>query len=293
MYSNYKVKVFIFAGRQQTMSLLMRQLRDPIIDEIVIAKNTFNQSDLHYLDSLQQSYPTVRYIDLPVPIKRDRHNAWKWLYQFMEEDDTIWFKIDDDVIYIEPRYFTKTCKFKVEHPEYLLVFPMIVNNPFCNTLRKDAPLGDDKMSMWDRMYAGFYSEDIGRMVHKEFLRRPFDHTYKIPNKVIGPDHVYFANRIHPHMVSNMVDWSYAERIAINAICFMGSDFTRLHVCEKIKQCYSDELWLTYNAFDHTSQRHCVYGDTLVSHFAFSGQGNLRQDNDILNKYRKLIDERYK
>jgi hypothetical protein len=292
MYSNYKVKVFIFAGRQQTMTLLMSQLRDPVIDEIIIAKNTMNKSDLAYLDSLKKTYDTVRYIELPAHIKQDRHNAWKWLYQFMDSEDTIYFKIDDDVIYIEPGYFEKTCKFKLDHPEYLCIFPMVINNPFCNTLRKDTPLGNATKPMWDRLYAGFYSSDIATMVHRDFLMRPFHNTFKVPNKVIGPEHVYFRDQKHPHMVSNMVDWWYAERIAINAICFLGSDFKKLDVRNKIQKCYSDELWLTYNVFDHTKQRHCVYGDTLVSHFAFSAQTGLRNNGSILQKYQDLIKRVY-
>ena len=48
MYQGYKVKVFIFAGREQTMRLLMPQIKSDYIDEIVIAKNTLNKSDLNY-----------------------------------------------------------------------------------------------------------------------------------------------------------------------------------------------------------------------------------------------------
>ena len=56
MYNGYKVKIFIFAGRQQTMELLMPQLKSDYIDEIIIAKNTNNQNDLRYLDSLKDNF---------------------------------------------------------------------------------------------------------------------------------------------------------------------------------------------------------------------------------------------
>ena len=34
MYQGYKVKVFIFAGREQTMRLLMPQIKSDYIDEV-------------------------------------------------------------------------------------------------------------------------------------------------------------------------------------------------------------------------------------------------------------------
>jgi hypothetical protein len=292
MYKSHKVKVFIFAGRQETMSILMPQLIDHIIDEIIIAKNTLNKSDLQYLSNLKYSYDKITYIELPAHVIKDRNRSWKYLYQFMTDEDTIYFKLDDDIVYIEPGYFEKTCKFKVEHPEYLCVFPMVINNPFCNTLRKDSPFGNSSRSMWERLYAGFYSSEIGELIHREFLLHPFDSSFHVSNTIIGPECVYFSNKNHAHLISNGINWWNAERITINAICFLGLDFKKLCVPEKIQTCYSDELWLTFNVFDFTSQRHCIYGDTLVSHFAFSGQGKLLNNNVILDKYRTLVEQLY-
>ena len=293
MYNNYKVKVFIFAGRQATMELLMSQLVSPIIDEIILAKNTFNESDLRYLDSLQKTNEKVRCLELPYNIKQDRHNAWKWLYQYMEDEDTIYFKIDDDVIFIEPGYFEKTCKFKVEHPEYICVFPFIINNPFCNTLRPGTPLYKSNDSMFDKMYAGFYSADVAEMLHQEFIRFPYPERYRIPNRELSRNDVYFKDPRHPHTITWICPWYEAERIAINAICFFGAEFKALKVKDRIKECYSDELWLTYNLFDYTSKKHCIYGDTLVSHFAFSGQTGLRErQRRILPQYIPVIRKFY-
>ncbi len=293
MYQGYKVKVFIFAGRQQTMELLMPQIKSKYIDEIIIAKNTNNVSDLKYLDTLQSKFEKIKYIELPKEIKKDRHKAWKYLYRFMQDEDSIYFKMDDDVIYIEPGYFEKTLKFKCEHPEYLCIFPVIVNNPFICTLLKEHPLMFAELSKFEIMNAYFYSEKYGAQLHELFLFDPKNERWKINNYILDKKDVYFKSGISINAcnTSRVVPWNYAERICINSICYFGKDFKELDVYKKINESYSDELFLTYNIFNFTNKKHCILGNTLVAHFAFSGQKGLRDRTDILKKYKELINEK--
>lgn len=291
MYSGYKVKVFIFAGRQQTMELLMPQLQNDLIDEIIIAKNTTNANDLRYLATLENTYDKIHYIDLPPAVMRERHTAWKYLYNFMQDEDSIYFKMDDDVIFIEPGYFEKTLEFKVKHPEILCVFPMIVNNPYCCTLLKEHPLMFSKFDNYRLMFEYFYSGKYGAKLHELFLMDPMNERWKIENHVFGAEHVCFKNN-NARVISKLVDWYEAERIAINAICYFGKDFKELNVAAKMQNNYSDELFLTYDIFQYTDKKHMVLGDTLVSHYAFSGQRGLRERIDILDAYKKLISKQY-
>ena len=290
MYNNYKVKIFIFAGRQQTMELLMPQIKSEYIDEIIIAKNTNNVSDLNYLDTLKNKFEKIKYIELPKEIKKDNHKAWKYLYNFMQDEDSIYFKMDDDVIYIEPGYFEKTLKFRCEHPEYLCVFPVIVNNPFICTRLKVHPLMFAKMDNFNLMRSYFYTGKYGADLHDLFLMDPNAEYWKIDNYELDQKDVYLKPGISISQcnTSKIVPWEYAERICINSICYFGKDFKELNVCQKINESYSDELFLTYNIFNFTDRKHCILGNTLVCHFAFSGQTGLRKRTDILEQYRKLI-----
>lgn len=288
MYNNYKVKVFIFAGRQQTMELLMPQIKSDYIDEIIIAKNTNNVSDLKYLDTLKDKFEKIKYIELPKEVRRDKHFAWKYMYRFMQDEDSIYFKMDDDVIYIEPGYFEKTLKFRCEHPEYLCIFPVIVNNPFCCTLLKVHPLMFSNLNKYDLQKAYFYSGKYGASLHEQFLNFPDDEMWRIPNHEFGREAVLFKNKNHEENVQKMVPWDYAIRPGINSICYFGKAFKELNVAQRITNCYSDELFLMYNVLKDTAIKHCIFGETLVSHFAFSGQTGLRDRKDILNSYKELI-----
>lgn len=288
MYKGYKVKVFIFAGRQQTMELLMPQIKSEFIDEIIIGKNTNNVSDLKYLESLKDKFAKIRYIDLPEEVRRDKHFAWKYMYRFMQDEDSIYFKMDDDVIYIEPGYFEKTLQFRCEHPEYLCIFPVIVNNPYCCTLLKEHPLMFANLNKYDLQRAYFYSGKYGALIHKLFLMDPYNERWKLENHEFGREAVLFQNKNHEENVQRMVPWDYVIRPGINSICYFGKMFKDLNVAERIKGCYSDELFLMYNVLKDNSLKHCILGNTLVSHFAFSGQKGLRNRKDILDAYRRLI-----
>ncbi len=144
------------------------------------------------------------------------------------------------------------------------------------------------MNNYDLMRTYFYSCKYGAQLHELFLLDPTNNRWKIDNHIFGKEHVCFKNG-KPHVISgDVVPWDEAERIGINAICYFGKDFKELNVAEKIKQNYSDELFLTYDIFSFVNKKHCILGDTLVSHFAFSGQTSLRTRNDILEQYRNLI-----
>lgn len=290
MYNGYKVKIFIFAGRQQTMELLMPQLKSDYIDEIIIAKNTNNNSDLKYLNSLQYNFNKIKYIEIPPEIKKNNHKAWKYLYRFMQDEDSIYFKMDDDVIYIEPGYFEKTLKFRCEHPEYICIFPVMVNNPFICTLLKEHPLMFAKLNNFDLMNKYFYSAKYGAQLHELFLLDPLNNRWKINNYELDKKDVYLKPGVSIAMcnTTHIVPWNYAERICINSICYFGKDFKALNIYQKINESYSDELFLTYNIFNFTNRKHCILGNTLICHFAFSGQTGLRNRLDILQKYKQLL-----
>lgn len=293
MYNGYKVKIFIFAGREATMRLLMPQLNDPIIDEIVIAKNTNNASDLAWLSTLKNKYTKVTYIELPISVKNNPHGAWKYLYKFMQDSGVIYIKMDDDVVFIKPGYISNTVKFKVDHPEYLCVFPVIVNNPYVCTLLKVHPMMfGTNLTKWQMMNAYFYNGDLGAALHTQFLTKPTN-LWEIDNHEFGPEAVQWKYNTHEHLVSNMVAWDYAERMGINAMCYIGDDFKQLDVADRIHSCYSDELFLMYNVFDYApDKKHCIVGTDLVCHWAFSGQTSLRDRKDLLKMYQVLVEKTY-
>lgn len=216
MYNNYKVKVLIFAGRKETMEILMPQIKSEYIDEIIIGVNTNNQNDLDYIYSLKEKYNKIVYEEVPKNIKRCSQESFRHFYTKMEDEDTIYFKLDDDLIYIEPGYFEKTLTFRVEHPEYICIYPMIINNPLCNYLLSLKGMPVIGNSVYEKMYNSWKMPNIAECLLKTFIDTKDSKFWHVSNFEFGKE-------------MNIKGKLGLIRPSINAICFYGSDFKQLNV----------------------------------------------------------------
>lgn len=270
MYQRYKVKVLIFAGRKETMEILMPQIKSDYIDEIIIGVNTNNQNDLEYIYLLKDNFEKIVYEEVPKGIQRCSQESFRYFYTKMEDEDTIYFKLDDDLIYIEPGYFEKTLEFRVNHPEYICVYPMIINNPLCNyLLRNDIPMKYKKDNPGEFMFATWIDPDVAAHLLSLFAKFKTEDFWHIENFEFGKEQNY-------HLSGGRI-----IRPSINAICFFGKDFKDLDV-KNYKS--DDEEFLTNHVFG-CGRKSIIYGDTLVVHYAFFTQRKYLNSKSILEKYR--------
>ena len=69
-----------------------------------------------------------------LPILRESQIPINWIhsiYHFFKEytdPNTIYLRFDDDICYIAPDAINNLLNFRIEHPEFFLVYPVIVNN---------------------------------------------------------------------------------------------------------------------------------------------------------------------
>ena len=49
-------------------------------------------------------------------------------YKSCTEPETIYFKLDDDVVWMEPGLIEKMVSFRVDNPQHFVVSPLVVNN---------------------------------------------------------------------------------------------------------------------------------------------------------------------
>ena len=267
MYQNYKVKVLIFAGRKETMEILMPQIKSDYIDEIIIGVNTNNQTDLDYIYSLKDKFDKIVYEEVPRNIRRCSQESFRYFYTKMEDEDTIYFKLDDDLIYIEQGYFEKTLEFRVQHPEYICVYPMIINNPICNYLlsKKGFPMIGN--SPCEVMYNSWKNPVIAEKLLLAFSEFKDEEFWKTENFIFGKE-MNFKGKFG------------CIRPSINAICFFGKDFKNLNV----KNYRSDdEEHLTNDVFN-TGRKSIIQGNVIVAHYAFYTQRNYLNSKNILKNY---------
>lgn len=271
MFKGYKVNVLIFAGRKETMEILMPQIKSDYIDKIIIGVNTTNKEDLKYIYSLKDNFEKIVYEEIPPNIIHGSKRSYNYFYSKMEDPNTIYFKLDDDLIYIEPGFFEKMLEFRCNHPEYICIYPMIINNPLCNYLL-NIPFPYPKISIGEFMYNTWKDPTVAERLLNTFAEYKDADVWHIPNFEFGKEfNFYFGGGV-------------SIRPSINAICFFGKDFANLHVKDYYNIVISDEEYLTNQIFE-CGRKSIVYGETLVVHYAFFSQRQYLNSKNILEKYK--------
>jgi hypothetical protein len=123
-----KIVGLVFFGRRDLVRVLdcylRRNLRinGGLLDEVIFAINTDIKEDLDYLNNELLSFPYYR------KFQANEHGyLGQWLA--VDERDTIYVKIDDDVVFIEDDTIASVVQPLVDNPSYFAVSANVVNNP--------------------------------------------------------------------------------------------------------------------------------------------------------------------
>ena len=112
-----------------------------IVDEYHLWVNTNVEEDLDYINKFAEEnsdFVTLKYgCDELDPNQMGRAHNVKRFYNYCLEPDTFYYKVDDDIIFIEDGTFEKLAQYKLDNPETFLLYPTIINNYWCtHFLRK-------------------------------------------------------------------------------------------------------------------------------------------------------------
>ena len=147
MYRDKKIIACSPVGRRESMKCLFKQIlkNRHVIDEYHLWVNTDVKEDLDFIHEYAKQNPDfVRLKHGCDPLDPEQmgksHNV-KRFYNYCVEPNTFYFKIDDDIIFIEDGTFEKMIQYKVDNPKTFLVYPIIMNNSWCtHFLRKNKQL---------------------------------------------------------------------------------------------------------------------------------------------------------
>lgn len=259
MYKNYKIVVNTAAGRRRYMRLLIPYiLQSNIVDRYDLWLNTNDNADIAFFKEVAKISPKVNLVWQPDGYV-DGIKSINAFYKYCTELDTIYFKLDDDIVWMEPNLIEKMVEFRINNPQYFLVTPLVINNGFTSLLfyvnnkfkLKD---GYDIDKCWEK---GMFAKEL----HELFIEK-----YLVPNKY---DQLYVNDAI----IS-------LNRFSINAILWFGNDLTKISGI--IPGNDEEFLSLIYPTKEKLT---CAWnGSAIVSHFAFGSQREIIDQTDILNKY---------
>ena len=311
MYKGKKLIACSPVGRKSSMKCLFKHILNNrhILDEFHLWVNTVNEEDLEYINNFSKQYPDFVHLkygceELDPEQMGKSHNV-KRFYNYCVEPDTFYFKIDDDVIFIEDGTFEKLSQYKLDHPKTFLTFPTIINNPWCTHFLRifgiiDIPecpvctytwnsdfekckelIKSSSSVMSDNLYEpkleDFIPED--RVISKLYCFDPI-----IAYNLLNEFHKKIVeNNLSDLDIQNIVLENY-ETVCINFVMWSGEDFSKFGGDVK---SVGDEPWLATFYPCKFNLKNAIVGNTRVAHYAFWPQRPHLNTTDILEKYEAI------
>ena len=213
MVDNYRVVTNSPYGRKRYVEILVEYLlaSRPIIDKHVFWLNTNVEEDLEYLESLVNQYPDFfEVIKLPYieDYKYTSRNVARF-YEYCIDPDTVYCKIDDDIIWFEHNEFENFIRFRINNPQYFLVFANTVNNAL-------------NYYIHEKIGALTINSDFPPTTYSSMSDAWSNYSYAIK---------HFANFIRHHRDGTLDKMKFDkwvlteyERYSINFFSWMGSEF---------------------------------------------------------------------
>jgi hypothetical protein len=269
MIGDKKIVVVTPAGRKRYMEILLKYIlreRD-IVDEYRIWVNTKSQTDVSYFENLKEEYEGFVTLDerhIEEPECGENTNIHRF-FDKCTESNTIYIRLDDDVIWLSENFIKNLVEFRIENPDPLLVYPAIINNAVCDSIFQNlGHYSNFENFNYDCVDSIAYTDSyVCEGKHREML----SHIEKL-------DPIDFTD--------SWVLRRY-ERISINCICWFGESFADFKgVVDK-----NEEVWLSCVKPKELKRPNVITGRSVCAHFAFGPQREHMDKTNILNMYKNI------
>ncbi len=267
MFKGYKVVANTAVGRRRYLKYLLPQvLVSDVVDRYDLWVNTLDKVDIAFFESMAKEFPKLNLIWQPKG-EIDGIYSMADFYPLCQDEDTIYIKLDDDVVWFDPDFFNEICKYRTEHPDYFLVSPLVINNGICNYILQNRGIIKFNQYLTCQGYdPAFYNGYLAEQLHNWFIETQLKH---------GDFHRILSDQ--PQDIA-------MQRFAINAVAWFGKDF------KKFGGVLSgdDEEFLTVIYPVRNNLTNSFDCNTVVSHFSFSAQRAHLDKTDILSKYEQIL-----
>lgn len=141
----YKVVICTPAGREKYLSVfkkfIYKKIESGLIDGWQLWLNTVDENDITYLYSMEKENPKVKVIKLDEEITPtwETYNALQTYKFFLQahDDDTIYIRFDDDIVWCEEGAIEKICKARIDRPNAYVIYPNIINSTICTSWHQE------------------------------------------------------------------------------------------------------------------------------------------------------------
>lgn len=274
MYKNFKVIVNTAAGRRRYMQYLIPQvLACEIVDRYDLWLNTTNKQDLEFFKILAKKYPKINLVWQPDGVINGNKSI-NAFYKKCVDEDAIYFKLDDDIVWMEDKLIENMVRFRVENPDFFLVTPLVINNSLSTYL----------FQLHGRIHLSYYcnSDPYSDILWRSGKFATDLHEWFLDNYLIThkTSQLHFGNGKTPVSMT---------RFSINSILWFGKDMKEM---EGIVPG-DDEEYLSCIYPTLHGKANCWNTNALVAHFAFYTQRAYIDQKAILEKYGSFLKSQWK
>ena len=251
------------AGRRKYMRLLIPQiLMSDTVDRYDIWLNTGDSRDIAFLEYAASKYSKINIIPQP----EGKVNGNKSINAFFKtacDEDSIYIRLDDDIVWIEPDFFDKMAKERLEDSSSFLLSPLVINNSICTHLLQQ-----------EGKY--HYPEFLPAYSFSPLTWGDANFAYKL--------HDWFLKILEHNKLDNIKLHKRFDialnRFSINSISWYGS------VMKSFNAVILDdeEEYLTTIKGRELGKINKIIGNVVVGHFAFYSQRALLDESDLLDRY---------
>lgn len=271
MYKNYKIVCNTAAGRRRYMQYLIPLVvSSDLVDRYDIWVNTNDNVDIEFFTLLAEKFPKINLVWQPEGIV-DGINSINSFYKYCTEEDTIYIKLDDDIVWMEDDFFQKIVDFRINNPQYFVVSPLVINNAICTYILQLANkiklstymnAASNHRIMWKK---GTFAVQLHNWFINEYLK-----TGRV-NELYCGEHTIAMNRF-----------------SINSIVWFGSDMKKFDGIVP----GDDEEFLSCIKPAQLNMPNAIDGNTIISHFAFFTQRIILDKCKILEQYGEYLHEQW-
>lgn len=276
-------------GRQITVSILVEYLRRDhergLVDEYWIYLNTDPEQilDLRYAYELAQQYPDwIRLVERPpdCPRRSPKQRNTGYAYRYMTDPDTVFVRLDDDIIYVHEDCVERLAVAKLEMRPTLCAHALMWNNAITSWFLQQSGVIPQPGEVtggytWPTVGGPYCMDPVGWAdgefavaLHRLLLERV---ECEIPSSL-------FLYQDMPLQLG--------QQFSVSAFASLGEDYAALPQ-PGVLEPDEEEHWHTVHQPRQIGSPNIIIGNALVSHYTFAPQRRVVLETDVLDRYRAL------
>jgi hypothetical protein len=283
MFEGYRVVVVCPAGRRHLADLMRRHVERarPLVDEMHWWLNTDNPDDAGYMHELARVAPWFhRVVMVPGPNRFfRRHMGIGRFFRRATDRDTIYVRVDDDVVWMIDGGLEALVRHRVNHPDAYLVYGNIVNSSrFMHLHQKGGGFDPGfEVSYALNHETNRHSSEAGLAAHAAILATAEALAAGGDREALLAPWAGFGRHV----------FAPGEHNDVNMICWFGRDFAAWRgTCPP---AIHEEEWICLRMPSvHGGRVHEACGDALCAHYASVYQYDaIAARPEILDRYARL------